>query len=60
MKILLVDDEREEREGIEWLIHKYELPLEVAQANNGKTALEYIEKNPQVLNTLNKENKNKT
>lgn len=46
MKILLVDDEREEREGIEWLIHKYELPLEVAQANNGKTALEYIEKNP--------------
>ncbi len=46
MKILLVDDEREEREGIEWLIHKYELPLEVAQANNGKAALEYIEKNP--------------
>lgn len=46
MKILLVDDEREEREGIEWLIHKYELPLEVAQANNGKVALEYIEKNP--------------
>ena len=46
MKILLVDDEREEREGIEWLIHKYELPLEVAQANNGKVALEYIEKIP--------------
>ncbi len=46
MKILLVDDEREEREGIEWLIHKYEFPLEVAQANNGKAALEYIEKHP--------------
>ena len=25
IKILLVDDEREEREGISWLIEKYEI-----------------------------------
>lgn len=27
MKILLVDDEREEREGISWLIKKYKYPF---------------------------------
>ena len=35
LKILLVDDEREEREGIEFLIKKYKYPLSVAQAPNG-------------------------
>ena len=38
-KILIVDDESIEREGISFLIEKYKLPLEVAQATNGKTAL---------------------
>lgn len=46
IKILLVDDEREEREGIEYLIQKYHYPLQVSQAVNGMKALEYIEKNP--------------
>lgn len=41
-KILIVDDESIEREGISFLIEKYKLPLEVAQATNGKTALEYM------------------
>ena len=41
IKILLVDDEREEREGISWLIEKYEYPLEIMQASNGKEALQY-------------------
>lgn len=36
MKILLVDDEREEREGISWLIKKYKYPLEIVQAANEK------------------------
>ena len=39
-KILIVDDESIEREGISFLIEKYKLPLEIAQATNGKTALE--------------------
>lgn len=43
MKILLVDDEREEREGISWLIRKYQYPLEIMQAANGKEALKCIE-----------------
>lgn len=38
-KILVVDDESIEREGISFLIKKYKFPLEVAQATNGKTAL---------------------
>lgn len=38
-RILIVDDERREREGIERLIHKYEYPLEVVQAQNGEEAL---------------------
>lgn len=42
LKILLVDDERQEREGIRFLIEKYGFPLEIAEATNGKTALEYI------------------
>ena len=44
IKILLVDDEREEREGISWLIEKYQYPLEIMQASNGKEALQWIEK----------------
>lgn len=45
LKILLVDDEREEREGIEYLIKKYQYPLAVGQASNGIKALEYLEQN---------------
>lgn len=40
--IVLVDDEREEREGIAYLIEKYGYPLHVAYAGNGKEALQYI------------------
>lgn len=35
MKILLVDDERTEREGIRFLIEKFQFELEVAEAANG-------------------------
>lgn len=46
LRILLVDDEREEREGIEYLIRKYKYPLVVSQAQNGVKALELIEHSP--------------
>lgn len=44
MKILLVDDERTEREGIRFLIEKFQFDLEVAEAANGKLAMEYLQK----------------
>ncbi len=44
MKILLVDDERDEREGISYLIRKFRYPLEIMQAASGKEALEIIKK----------------
>ena len=44
MKILLVDDERTEREGIRFLIEKFQFELEVAEAANGKLAMEYLQK----------------
>lgn len=42
-RILIVDDERRERDGLERLIHKYEYPLEVVQAQNGEEALSVFE-----------------
>ena len=44
MRILLVDDEKIEREGIKFLINKFNMPLIVEEASNGKKAWEYIEK----------------
>jgi len=41
--ILLVDDERNERTGIEKLIQKYNFPLNVVQAQNGEEALNIIQ-----------------
>lgn len=41
-KILLVDDERREREGISFLIERYGYPLEIRQAVNGQKALELM------------------
>lgn len=45
MKILLVDDEKTEREGIRYLIDRFRFPLLVEEAQNGKAAFEYIQKN---------------
>ncbi len=44
-KFLIVDDEKIERDGIKLLVKKYNLELEMAEAENGKTALEYIKEN---------------
>ena len=45
MKILLVDDEKTEREGIRYLIGRFQFTLLVEEAHNGKAAFEYIQKN---------------
>ncbi|WP_105616509.1 response regulator transcription factor [Vallitalea okinawensis] len=42
--ILIVDDEGIERRGIRSLINKYNLELNVTEAQNGEEALEYIKK----------------
>ena len=39
MRILLVDDEREEREGIAFLIRKFGYPLQIVTATNGREAI---------------------
>ncbi len=43
--ILIVDDEKLERNGIKSLISKYELPFEVMEANNGRDALHFLQNN---------------
>ena len=39
MKILLVDDEQEEKRRISWLIKKYKYPLEIVQASKWKRGI---------------------
>ena len=41
-RILIVDDEKRERIGLEHLIRKYGYPLEIEQASNGEEALAVI------------------
>lgn len=43
--ILIVDDERNERAGIEKLIQRYQFDLDVLQASNGEEALKLFETN---------------
>lgn len=45
-KILIVDDERNERTGIEKLIRRFHYDLDVRQASNGKEALCVLQKEP--------------
>lgn len=43
---MIVDDEYLEREGIKFLIDKYKLDLEIAEAYNGEKALKFLVSNP--------------
>ena len=43
-RILIVDDEKIEREGIRFLISKYEFELDEVEAENGSEALEILDK----------------
>ncbi|OKP73836.1 hypothetical protein A3842_21065 [Paenibacillus sp. P3E] len=46
LTILIADDQREEREGIEFLIDELGFVLHIEMAENGRKALEYLEQNP--------------
>ena len=43
-RILIVDDEKIERNGIKFLLKKMNISLEILEASNGKAALEVLEK----------------
>ena len=43
--ILIVDDERNERDGLEKLIRRYQYDLKILQAENGEAALKVFGKN---------------
>ena len=43
--ILIVDDEKKEREGIALLLKRFGFPLRTAFAQNGEDALKIMEKN---------------
>lgn len=45
-QVLIVDDERIERNGIKMLLRQMQLPCEIAEAANGKEALDYLENHP--------------
>ena len=48
-RILVVDDERIERNGIKMLLKRFfskEMQMEIFEAANGKAALEFLEKQP--------------
>ena len=45
-QILVVDDERIERNGIKMLLRHMQLPCEIAEAANGRDALEYLKEHP--------------
>ncbi|WP_058302257.1 response regulator [Gorillibacterium timonense] len=44
LTILIADDQREEREGIEFLIHELGFSLQIETAENGRKALEVLER----------------
>jgi len=45
ISLLIVDDEQKEREGIAFLIEKYNFPFQVSMAGNGREALELFKSN---------------
>ncbi|WP_195571327.1 response regulator transcription factor [Paenibacillus sp. 1001270B_150601_E10] len=45
-KLLIVDDEGFQRHGIKFLIHKYDLKLDVYEAESGEEALAFIKEHP--------------
>ncbi|MCY9693582.1 response regulator [Paenibacillus alginolyticus] len=45
LKMLVVDDDKFERDGVKFLIEKYSLDLEISEADSGESALAYIESN---------------
>ncbi len=46
LRMLVVDDDRFEREGVRFLVDKFGLELELAEADNAESALAYLERHP--------------
>ena len=44
--LLIVDDEREERDGVEFLIRRRAFPITLRKASNGREALRLLEEGP--------------
>lgn len=45
-RILVVDDEQIERDGVAFLLDKYHFPFQVYMQNNGKNAMDFLKSNP--------------
>ncbi|WP_211746106.1 response regulator [Paenibacillus sp. Marseille-Q4541] len=45
-RLIIADDDHIEREGIKFLIHRCELPVEIREAKNGKQALQMMKEQP--------------
>lgn len=45
-RMLIVDDEQFERDGIKYLLNKHRIPVHIAEAEDGAQALEYVAENP--------------
>lgn len=45
-RMLIVDDERFEREGIKFLLNKHRIPVQIAEADDGAEALDYVARHP--------------
>lgn len=45
-KILIVDDEQIERDGVRFLLNKFAYPFEIAARNNGREALAFLREQP--------------
>ncbi|MFC4775471.1 helix-turn-helix domain-containing protein [Paenibacillus sp. GCM10023252] len=46
LKLIIAEDEKMERETIEWLVHKHELPVKTRTAHNGEEALRLHAEDP--------------
>lgn len=46
LQMLIVDDERFEREGIKFLLNKHRIPVEIAEADDGARALAHVAEHP--------------
>ena len=46
LRMLVVDDDKFEREGVRFLVDKFGLGLELAEADSSESALEYLQRNP--------------
>lgn len=44
--LLIVDDEKKEREGIKFILRKHNIPLKISEADDGVAALDHMQRHP--------------